>query len=310
MVTTLAPRRTWMAGLALVGAAMAFALVVSAAPAMQAPQLPDLLRLTADYHADYVTRISGASLDEQYQLIDVTGGKMQAVTRISSDVVFVNLNGGVTALRDAYAIDTKPLRPRAPRITTLLAAPATPTMKDWDTVIRFPAESSVYFALDIILKVNEPTTALRFIAASAQPSLKYKLQGQKKINGVQTVGLNFDEPAAQDKKYLLATRSNARASGRLWVDPATGAVHQTELWVESKGESANVTVKYASHPALGLLLPSESNEQYEEREAASGPRDDSRGVPSGRAGSRISFQAQAKYSKPAHSPIDLQAIRK
>ncbi|MCR4374984.1 MAG: hypothetical protein NUW22_09055 [Acidobacteria bacterium] len=310
MVTALARRRTWMAGLPFLSVAVAIPVLLAAAPAMQMPHLPDLLRLAADYHADYVTRVSGASLDEQYQLIDVTGGRMQAVTRISSDVVFVNLNGGVTALRDAYAVDTKPLRPRAARITTLLAAPATPSVKDWETVIRFPAESSVYFALDIILKVNEPTTALRFIAASAQPSLKYKLQGQKKINGIQTVGLNFDEPAAQDKKYLLGTRSNARASGRLWIDPATGAVHRTELWVDSKGESANITVKYAPHPALGLLLPSETNEQYDEREAASGPRDDSRGVPSGSAGSRISFQAQARYSKPAHAPIDLRNLKK
>ena len=309
MVTALARRRTWMAGLSCLSAAVAIP-VLAAAPAMQTPHLPDLLRLAADYHADYVTRVSGASLDEQYQLIDVTGGKMQAVTRISSDLVFVNLNGGVTALRDAYAIDTKPLRARAARITSLLAAPATPSLRDWETVIRFPAESSVYFALDIILKVNEPTTALRFVAASTQPSLKYKLQGQKKINGIQTVGLNFDEPAEQDKKYLLGTRANARASGRLWIDPATGAVHQTDLWLDSKGESANVTVKYTAHPALGLLLPSETNEQYEEREAASGPRDDSRGVPSGRAGSRISFQAQAKYSKPAHAPIDLRNLKK
>ncbi len=310
MVTAFARRRSWMAGLSILSVAGAIPVLLAAAPAMQTPHLPDLLRLAADYHADYATRVSGASLDEEYQLIDVTGGKMQAVTRISSDLVFVNLNGGVTALRDAYAVDTKPLRPRAARITTLLAAPATPSFKDWETVIRFPAESSVYFALDIILKVNEPTTALRFIAASTQASLKYKLQGQKKINGIQTVGLNFDEPAAQDKKYLLGTRSNGRASGRLWIDPATGAVHQTDLWVDSKGESANVTVKYAAHPALGLLLPSETNEQYDEREAASGPRDDSRGVPSGRAGSRISFQAQAKYSKPAHAPIDLRNLRK
>lgn len=309
MVTALA-RRTRMAGLSFLAIATAVPVLLTAAPASQTPHLPDLLRLAAAYHADYVTRVSGASLDEQYQLIDVTGGKMRAVTRISSDVVFVNLNGGVTALRDTYAIDTKPLRPRTARIMTLLAAPATPSFKDWETVIRFPGESAVYFALDVILKVNEPTTALRFIAASAQPSLKYKLQGQKKINGVPTVGLNFDEPAALDKKYLLGTRSNARASGRFWIDPATGAVHQTELWVDSKGESANVTVKFAPQPALGLLLPSGTNEQYEEREAASGPRDDTRGVPSGSAGSRISFQAQAKYSKPAHSPIDLRTLRK
>jgi len=278
--------------------------------ARQAPNLQDVLKLAGEYHTGYVQRVSGAALEEQYQLIDVTGGKMQAVTRIASDVVFVNLNGGVTALRDVFSIDTKPLRPRAPRITALLAAPATPTLKDWETVIRYPTQGSVYFALDIILKVNEPTTALRFIAPSVQDILKYKLDGKKKINSVETVGLSFDEPAAQEKKYLLGTRTNARASGRFWVDPATGAVHQTELWVESKGESANITVKYAAHPALNLILPAETTETYEEREAATGPRDDARAAGGGQSGSRISFQASAKYSKPTYAAIDLRTLKR
>ena len=106
---------------------------------------------------------------------------------------------------------------------------------------------------------------------------------------------------------MLGTRSNARATGRFWVDPATGAVHQTELWLESKGESANVTVKYVVHAALSLILPAETNETYEEREAATGPRDfNNRAGNTGRAGSRISYQASAKYSKPTYSPNNLR----
>ena len=284
-------------------------LLISAASAEQAPSLPDLLKLAGDYHADYANRVSGVTLEEQYQLIDVTGGKMQAVTRIGSDVVFVNLNGGVAALRDPFSVDTKALRERTPRITALLARPEA-TVKDWDTVIRFPGEGTAYFGLDITLKVNEPTTALRFIATGAQPGLKYKLEGKKKINNVETIGIGFEEVAGQDTKYVLGTRSNARATGRLWVDPATGAVHQTELWVESKAESATVSVKYAPYPAVNLVLPSETTETYEERQAASGPRDLTRGVDSGRGSGRVSFQASAKYSKPTYSPIDLRTLKK
>ena len=277
--------------------------------AEQAPSLPDLLKLAGDYHAEFANRVSGVTLEEQYQLVDVTGGKMQAITRIASDVVFVNLNGGVTALRDSYSIDTKPLRERTPRITALLARPEA-TVKDWETVIRFPAEGIAYFGLDITLKVNEPTTALRFIAAGVQPGLKYKLEGKKKFNGVETIGIGFEEPAGQETKYMLGTRSNARATGRFWVDPATGAVHQTELWVESKGESANVTVKYTPNAALNLILPAETNETYEERQAASGPRDFNRGAQQSSGGNRVSFQATAKYSKATYAPIDLRTLKK
>jgi hypothetical protein len=277
--------------------------------ASQATALPELLTLAGEYHTSYVTRVSGATLEEQYQLIDVTGGRMSSAVRISSDVVFVNLNGGVTALRDSYAVDSRALRERAPRITALLAPPATPTFSDWEKVISYPAQAAHLFVMDLILKLNEPTMALRFFAPDIQPSLTYKLDGKRQINGVQTLGVRFDEPQALEKKYVLGTRGNGRAMGRLWIDAASGAIHETELWVESKAESATIKVKYAPAPALGLVLPTETTETYEEREAASGPRTMDRNIESGRAGSRVSFQATAKYSKPTHTPIDLRTIR-
>jgi hypothetical protein len=94
------------------------------------------------------------------------------------------------------------------------------------------------------------------------------------------------------------------------VDVATGAFHQTELWLDSKADVANITVKYVSYPSVNLLLPSESNETYEERQAVSGPRDFNRGVDTGRGGGRISFQASAKYSKPSYAAIDLRTLKK
>ncbi len=278
----------------------------------RAPQeLSDVLRLAGEYHTTYVNRVSGVTLEEQYQLMDITGGKMSSAVRIASDVVFVNLNGGVAALRDPYAVDTRALRERTPRITALLAAPATPTLRDWETAITYPSQGAMHFVLDLILKVNEPTTALKFIAPALHGDFTYKLDGKRKINNVQTVGLGFDEPQAQQKKYLLGTRGNARAFGRIWVDPVTGTVHETELWIESKTESATIKVKYAPNAALNLVLPTEMNDTYEEREAATGPRDfNNRSDASGRSGSRVSFQASAKYSKPTYAPIDLRTLKR
>jgi hypothetical protein len=280
--------------------------------AQSPPDVPELLRLAAAYHATYAVRVSGVTLEERYQLIDVSGGKMRNTVAISSDLVLVNLNNQITALRDPYAIDARPVRKREPRITALLAAPATPTMRDWIAASDFPAESSVYFQLDVILKVSEPTTALQFASAEHQPKLTFKIDGQKKMNGVQVAALRFDETQGPDTTYLLKTRTNARASGRIWVDVTTGAVHQTELWAESPGESANVTVKYAPNDKLGLILPTETSETYEERAGASGPRVRGRGTagydPS-LAASRLEFQARAYYSKATHTPIDLTKLK-
>jgi hypothetical protein len=301
------PTRTVMA-LAFASAAAVSAPVTAQTP----PALADLLRLAAAYHATYATRVSGTSLEEKYQLIDVSGGAMRNTVAVSSDVVLVNLNNQITALRDPYAVDDRAVRKREPRITALLAAPATPTMRDWIVASDFPSESTVYFQLDVILKVSEPTTALQFISTEHQPKLAFKLDGQKKMNGVQVAALRFDETQVAERTYLLKTRGNARASGRIWVDVASGAVHQTELWAQSPGESANVTVKYGLHSALNLLLPTETSETYQERAGASGPRVMGKGAtgfePS-TAASVMEIQTRAYYSKATHTPIDLTKIK-
>jgi hypothetical protein len=268
----------------------------------QQPALEDVLAKAAAYHSTYLQKTSGVVLDEQTQILDVTGGKTRGVIRVSADVVLVGLQGQVISLRDPYAVDTRPVRPKGSRISTLLGAPATPTIKDWELAASYPQQGTVHFILDLQVKVNEPTSALQFISAALQPKMKYKLDGQKKMNDVQVVGLRFEEPTSQEMTHILATRSNARATGRFWIDPLTGAIHQTELWVDSKWENA-------PHKALGLLLPTQMNDTYEEREGGGGPRQMGSGDPRGSVANRVSVQSRSNYSNATLAPIDLTKLR-
>lgn len=275
----------------------------------QVPTLDEVLARAAEYHAAYVQQVSGVSLEEHIHLIDTAGGARQYNVRLSSDVVLVNTSGQVHALRDLFAIDTRPTRDREPRILQLLGAPATPTIKDWQTVIALPQQGAHHFLLDIVVKVNAPTSALQFIAATNQPNLKYRLDGRKTMNGVPVVGVRFEEPAKQDHQYMLHTRSNARASGRFWVDPKTGAIHQTELWVESKWETAQVSVKYAPNEKLGLLLPSEMNDTYEEREGSGGPHRLGQGTDPGDTNTtQWALESRATYSNVTFAPVNLTRL--
>jgi len=275
----------------------------------QQPVLEDVLSKAAAYHSTYLQQASGVVLDEQTQILDVTGGKTRGVVRVSADVVLVGLQGQVAALRDPYAVDTQPLRPKGSRISALLGAPATPTVKDWERAASYPQQGTVHFILDLQVKVNEPTMALQFISAALQPKMKYRLDGQKKMNNVPVVGVRFEEPTSQEQTHILGTRSNARATGRFWVDPATGAIHQTELWVDSKWENAIVSVKYAPHKELGLLLPTEMYDTYEEREGGGGPRQMGSGDPRGSVANRVSVQSRSNYSKATLAAIDLTKLR-
>jgi hypothetical protein len=89
------------------------------------------------------------------------------------------------------------------------------------------------------------------------------------------------------------------------VDPATGAIHQTELWVDSKGESANVTVKFEPHKGLNLILPVSTSETYEERELSSAP-----GSSPDSIAWHQTFQASAKYSNATYQKIDLRTLKR
>jgi hypothetical protein len=277
------------------------ALALSVGQAAQAPALADLLRLGSEYVAAYTAKTSGVTLEEYYTLIELNGDRMMVPVRIGSDLTFVNMNGKLILLRDVYAVDTKATRERTPRITALLSEPTT---AKWVQAQKLPGEGQYLFRNELIYSLSEPTMSLQFLAAAKQPKLTYKIDGKKKMNGVELIGLRFSETKGRDTKYTLRTRGNASISGRFWMDPATGAVHHVEYAVTSEVESVVSSVKFARDAALGLLLPAEVSETYDLRELPSGPSN--LGV--GGYGAKQAFQTRAQYSNARYTPIDLGKI--
>lgn len=273
---------------------------VAAVPSAPAPTLADLLRLGAVYHTTYSTKVSGVTLEELLLLTELSGTQMRVPQRISSDVVLVKLNEGgqVIGLRDPFAIDTRVLRPREPRIIDALEKP---TLASWNAVQGYVRENAQFLLANVVVWFSDPMLALQFVAASNQPRMTYKLEGTKKMNGVEVYGVGFQENERTESAYLLATPGNPRASGRLWIDPANGAIHQTELWVQSETDTARIKVIYAPDAKLKLLLPHEASHAFETRELGSG------GVV-GPRGAKLGFDANATYSHPRYTPIDLTHV--
>ena len=265
------------------------------------PSLRDLLERGAAYVAAYAPRVSGVVLDEQYMLVEIAG-TMTVPQRIASDLVLINVNGQTISLRDIYAVDTKPVRERTPRINALLA---TPTSAGWQLAQQYAQQSQHYFRAEVVLHASEPMLALQFLDELNQPKVTYRLDGRKKMNGVAVSGIRFQEPVARDKQYMLGTRGNAAASGRFWIDTETGAIHQTELWLESPTETARVQVSYAPDAKLGFVLPKEASATFEARQLGFGATN----VGSGAFTARMRFECTVKYSNARHMPIDLTKIK-
>lgn len=282
----------------------AFALTIAlliAGPrgAAQDPAAPALLKAGTDYLDTYVRQASGASLDERYTLTQVSGGSMGTPLRIGSEVVFINVNGRLYGFRDAATVDGAKLRdPSVPRIVPLLAEP---TQAKWEQAQTFAAAGQKYFASELIVLLDDPVLALHFIQAPNQGKFTYRLDGKKKMNGVETTALRFEETRGERTKYVMGSRGNGYVTGRRWIDPATGAVHQSELWLESTTESARVNITYAFHKDLNLWLPAKMGANYDMRPAP----DNQINRGEGGYGARMTYQANADYSKPRHTPIDL-----
>jgi len=288
--------RIWVIGI-VVAIAVATSVGAQQAPA---PALADLLRLGASYAATYATKMSGVTLEEQLLLVDVSGRIMTAPQRITSDVVLLRISadGDVVGVRDAFAIDNRALRPRQPRIVNTLAEP---TLANWEKVQAYARENAILLVANVVLWFSDPTLALRFIAESNQRRITYKLEGTKRVNGVQVQGVAFKETEVPNRTYLLETPGNPLASGRIWMDPATGAIHMTELWVQSTEDTARIQVTYAADAKLGLLLPRDATHTFENKEPGSGGT-------IGTMSSKMTIEGTARYTNPRYTPLDLGRI--
>lgn len=290
--------RTIVTGLAVIAA------LVNPVSAQKDPPAADVLRAATEYLATYATKVSGVTLEEAYTMLEVSGGRMANTRRITSDVALVNLDGRVLALRDPFAVDENPIRERTPRITSILAKP---TQAAWDKAQEYAVESARYFQADVILRLNDPTIALQFIAPDNQMKVTYKIDGKKKFGGVETVGLRFQEPKSKAADYIVKTQGKAAATGRLWVDPATGRIHRTELTMQSDSEFVRIAVDYARDAALDLWLPSSMVDTYEITERV-GTGMSNMGAGSSGIG-RLSFDCRASYTNARLTPIDLRVTK-
>jgi hypothetical protein len=281
--------------------------VISAAVALHAqrpaaPSLEALVRAGATYVQAYASRVSGTTTEELMLLSEVTGSSLTPPRRLSSDVVLVRTSedGRLAGLRDLYAIDTRPVRERLPRIVTALVEP---TIANWQRAQSHAREHAAYLGHQVVVSFSDPVLALQFITEGNQPRITYKIEGNKRMNDTAVVGVGFKEQVQRGRPVLLDTTEGHVASGRFWIDPVTGAIHQTELWLQSDAETTRLRVSFSPDSIRGVLLPTEASGTFEWREPATAGN-------IGRPGRRLTLESMAKYSNPRYTPVDVSRIHR
>jgi hypothetical protein len=170
-------------------------------------------------------------------------------------------------------VDGGPVRDRTERLARLFLERSPST----DAQIRkILDESARYNIGDIRRNVNTPVYPLLFLEAANQFRFKFKQTKDRRPrtepataapDGAFRVSTEVWVIAYEEKESGTMIKTDGRkdlpARGRFWIDPATGRVLMSELVAENRRLRATIDVSYQSEPLVGLLVPIEMREWYD-----------------------------------------------
>ena len=259
------------------------AVALAAAPAAayaQEPALADVLARAGNYVTGFSETLSGAVAEERYDQFTTIptargfgrfpndGGERIRRT-LRSDYLLVRPAGEdrYYGFRDVFEVDGRPVRDREQRLSKLFLDPSASADAQIQGILR---DSARYNIGDVHRNFNVPTLALLFLEAGHRSRFAFERATDDEPP------LGVDGPTAGDELWVVAYRedwpttfirgrgrSNLPASGRFWIEAATGRVLASELAVEDSELSAVIAVRYAVDPSLGHLVPAEMRERYE-----------------------------------------------
>ncbi|MEQ1912323.1 MAG: hypothetical protein ABMA15_26110, partial [Vicinamibacterales bacterium] len=181
--------------------------------------------------------------------------------------------------RDVFEVDGVAVRDRAERLTKLLLAPSTST----DAQVRRILEESARHNLgDIERNFNTPVFALQFLETAHQERFKFRRADARTPSSASQTTSDTGAFRVSTEVWVIRFEERVRptivhttegkdvpARGRFWIEPESGRVLMSELVVGDRDRQGTVNVSYQSEPYLGLLVPIEMRERYEQRRGKS-----------------------------------------
>ncbi len=239
----------------------------------QEPTLADVLALSAKYVSAYADPTRLIVGEERYKhdflkfIMNISGSGEylpQGGHQWTGELVIAASPGdeknGLPWLefRDILTLDGRPARDGVSRLGILATKPMAVAGPEAMKYTRDSSDSQQgRFSRAVLL----PRLGFVFLHAANQPRFAFRKAGERKIDGVKTWEVKYQENGAPT--ILFTTEStNAPSSGSFWIDPATGQVLQSSL--KSADSSAlydEMTVTYALDKTTGLRLPATMQHQ-------------------------------------------------
>lgn len=260
----------------------AVAWILAPAAAADEPALATVLARAATYVSEFHRQLSSIVAEERYVQhyypFTSRGFRGPAIVPqriLKSDLLLLKPPGADAwmAFRDVFDVDGSPVRDRTERLAQLFLERSPST----DAQIRkILDESSRYNIGDIRRNVNTPVYPLLFLEAANQFRFKFEQTKERRPRtesrnaapeGAFRVSTEVWVIAYQEKESGTMIRTDGHkdlpARGRFWIDPSSGRVLMSELVARNRKLRATIDVSYQSEPLLGLLVPIEMREWYD-----------------------------------------------
>lgn len=186
------------------------------------------------------------------------GVRKRAVLR--SDFLLVRLGNGAgwMPFRDTFEVNGDKVNDRSNRLSTLFIEP---TDESFGIAARIMADSTRYNLGSMTRTVNIPTLALMFLHPTVRERFAFTRAGEETLDGRLAWRVEFHE--VQRPSLIRTTRGrDLPASGRLWIENATGVVLKTTMTAADPLVRALVTTTYRRDAALDLWVPARMDDYY------------------------------------------------
>jgi hypothetical protein len=216
------------------------------------------------YLLEYETQLSSIVADEVFEQ-KVFYRRTTSTRRLESEVAFMRLPGGAGWLgfRDVRKVDYQTLKNTGQAsLVELLSSGAGDTAKA--TAI---AQASAAHHLGLPRTINVPTAALEIVHPRHREGFEHRLLGRASVRGTPTAIVAFEE-FRRPTVVREPGGKNLVSSGRIWIEPKTGAVWRVEWFYRPEADDLpdnikpGLRVEYAPNKTLGFLVPVEMTEEF------------------------------------------------
>jgi hypothetical protein len=234
----------------------------------QDPPLDVLLDRLGAYLQDYEAKAFELLADEQYEQWirrrqGYSGGTVQR-RKLKSNYFLIRLPDGRAwyGFREVTSVDGDVIQAAKRSMADVLSERTPDAVEEALAMTRANAKYNIG---GVYRTINVPVQALEMFVPQFHQRFEFQHAGREKVRGQQAVVVGFKE---RSMPTLISDGfgGDVISSGRLWLEPSTGAVFRTELHFSGPATSYlkenQLRVDYEFDARVQILVPREMEETY------------------------------------------------